>query len=124
MKTKKAKNQPKHGDLKVWWIPQIPGKPFEVPVASLVEAKLLLDTLAYYDQFQLDNNIKPDYCNAGGLKFFDENDKQQGQGDSWGEWDGSWCDWEDDDGNGIDEFDLDDLRLRSHSSQLPVCYCQ
>jgi hypothetical protein len=25
--------------LKVWWIPQVPGKAFEMPVASIEEAK-------------------------------------------------------------------------------------
>lgn len=91
-------------------------KSFEMPVANVVEAKLLLDTLAYYDQFQLDNNVKPDYCNAGGLKFFDENDNYESE-------DGSWCDWMDDDGNSIDEHDLDDLRRRASSpcGSLPEC---
>lgn len=59
--------KPKHGQLKVWWIPQIPMKAFEVEVETLVEAKLLLDTLAKYDLFQFENRIKPDYANAGGL---------------------------------------------------------
>ena len=61
---------PKNGDLRVWWIPQVPGKSFYKPVANLVEAKLLLDTLADYDAFQLRHRIKPDYCNAGGLAGF------------------------------------------------------
>lgn len=39
---------PKHGDLRVWWIPQIPGKMFQVPVANVLEARLLYDTLAAY----------------------------------------------------------------------------
>lgn len=42
---------PPDGALRVWWIPQIPGKPFYVPVTSLVEAKLLLDALAAYQKF-------------------------------------------------------------------------
>ena len=67
--------------LKVWWIPQLPGKAFEVKVRSLREAKLLLDTLADYDAFQLKNNIKPDYTNMGGLYVFE---------------DGEWVDWYDD----------------------------
>lgn len=37
------------GDLRVWWIPQVPGKMFLVA-----------------------NNIKPDYANAGGLQILDE----------------------------------------------------
>ena len=55
--------------LRVWWIPQVPMKPFTVPVENLVEAKLLLDTLAEYDRFQFENNVKPDYCNVGGVNM-------------------------------------------------------
>lgn len=77
------------GDLRVWWIPQVPMKAFHVPVKSIDEAKLVLDTLTRYDLFQLENNIKPDFCNAGGLVVFE---------------DGDWCDWYDEDGNGIDDL--------------------
>ena len=58
--------------LKVWWIPQVPGKPFEVFLDSLKTAKILLDCLAKYDDFQYKHNIKPDYCNAGGLMMLGE----------------------------------------------------
>lgn len=64
----------------VWWIPQVPMKPFHVDVKTLDEAKLLLNALAQYDLFQLENNIKPDYSNAGGLEMYDE-----AEGD-WFEW--------------------------------------
>lgn len=67
--------------LKVWWIPQVPGKRFEVEVATLQQADLLLKTLAAYDIFQYENNIKPDYCNAGGLVVFEEES-------------GEWVDWD------------------------------
>jgi len=30
------------GDLKVWWIPQVSGKSFSVPVTSLQEAALVI----------------------------------------------------------------------------------
>ena len=56
-------------ELQVWWIPQIPMKAFEYQVPSVGHGKLLLDALAKYDQFQLDNNIKPDYSNVGGLAW-------------------------------------------------------
>ena len=79
---------PSLGSLRVWWIPQVPMQPFRVEVATVREAKLLLDTLAKYDAFQFENNVKPDYCNAGGLEVFE---------------DGEWCEWYDEDGNGIDE---------------------
>jgi len=75
------------GDLRVWWIPQVPGKAFYVPVNSPQMAKKILDVLANYDLFQLKNNIKPDYSNVGGLHEFD--------GMEWGD----WCD---EDGNDID----------------------
>jgi hypothetical protein len=55
------------GDMRVWWIPQIPGKAFRVPVASLEEGVKLLIVLADYDLFQYKNSIKPDYSNAGGI---------------------------------------------------------
>ncbi len=80
---------PKEGDLKVWWIPQVPMKAFEVPVEDIKQAKLLLDTLAKYDLFQFHNKIKPDYCNTGGLSIYQ---------------DGDWCDWCDEEGRNIDEI--------------------
>jgi hypothetical protein len=82
---------PKEGDLRVWWIPQVPMKPFRQDVSSVAEGKLLVDTLAKYDIFQLENRIKPEYCNAGGLEVFT---------------DGDWSEWEDADGNGIDDTEI------------------
>ena len=77
----------KTGDLRIWWIPQVPMEPFYVKVGSVTEAKYWLKVLADYDRFQFENNIKPDYCNAGGLQI----------------WDGhEWTEWEDESGNDID----------------------
>lgn len=84
----------KDGALKVWWIPQVPMKPFERIVSDAREAKVILETLADYDAFQLENNIKPDYSNAGGLMVME---------------DGEWTDWHDKNGNDIDDIELDDL---------------
>ena len=47
-------------DLRVWWIPQIPGKPFYVNVSSVGEGVKSMDVLAKYDAFRLEHNIKPD----------------------------------------------------------------
>ena len=74
------------GDLQVWWIPQVPVKPFEVSVSSVEEARKILTTLADYDIFQFENDIKPDYCNAGGLLICEN---------------GEWVDWCDEDGYDI-----------------------
>lgn len=73
--------------LRVWWIPQVPGKPFYVPVDSVAEGVRIMDTLARYDLFQLENNIKPDYANVGGLEMWDL--------DSDGEGTPGWISWYD-----------------------------
>jgi len=73
---------PKEGDLKVWWIPQIPMKSFEVPVKSVSEGAKVLKVLGAYDMFQFHNNIKPDFSNAGGLDIFEK---------------GEWSTWYDED---------------------------
>lgn len=86
---------PSDGALRVWWIPQIPGKPFRWPVMDLKQAALLLDALAAYDDFQLAQHIKPDYSNVGGLEVFR---------------DGDWEDWESED---YDDF-------RTYREMLPA----
>lgn len=83
---------PKQGDFKIWWIPQVPMKAFEVLVPDgpdpIKAAAWLLYALAKYDMFQYENNVKPDYSNAGGLMIYDEVD--------------GWTDWYDDNGDDID----------------------
>lgn len=77
-------DDPKEGDLRVWWVPQIPGKAFYVPVSSIAEGRRLETILADYDLFQLHNNIKPDYCNAGGMSRYEEDpDNVSGTGFDW-----------------------------------------
>lgn len=63
--------EPQPGDLRVWWIPQVPGKPIYFPVKSAHEGARLLQHLARYDLFQLSQHIKPDFANAGGLEVFE-----------------------------------------------------
>ncbi|MFW6242768.1 MAG: hypothetical protein ACOC2W_01280 [bacterium] len=89
---------PENGELKVWWIPQIPMKKFEVPVNSIKESALIIDTLARYDLFQYYNNVKTDYANAGGLLVYDKecienNDPETG-----------WVEWSDDEGRDVNEW--------------------
>lgn len=57
--------------VKVWWIPQIPMKSFEVPVPDIQTGAWLCDVLANYDLFQYNERVKPDYSNAGGVEFID-----------------------------------------------------
>jgi hypothetical protein len=64
-------------------------KPFHVPVSTLEEAMLILDTLARYDIYQYENKIKPDYSNAGGLEVLEN---------------GEWSGYENEDGESIDDL--------------------
>jgi len=80
MDAKKVEGMPSNGDLRVWWVPQVPMKAFHVTVSSLQFGVEVMDALARYDAFQFDNRVKPDYCNAGGIQIFD---------------DGEWVDWYD-----------------------------
>lgn len=56
--------------FKVWHVPQVPMKCFEVEVGSYEEAVRVRDVLARYDLFQYENNIKPDYANASGISVW------------------------------------------------------
>lgn len=77
--------------LRVWHVPQIPCKSFYVPVSSPDEAIKILNVLADYDLFQLDNNIKPDYSSAQGLEEWDETEQE-------------WIEWTSEDGLEIREY--------------------
>lgn len=58
--------------IRVYHIPQVPGKPFYVFVDTLDEAVKLCTILAHYDLFQYENNIKGDYCNTNGIELINE----------------------------------------------------
>lgn len=77
------------GDLRVYWIPQVPMQAFHHEVKSPKEAKLILDALAQYDLFLLEYELREDFSNAGGLVVFE---------------DGEWVDWESEDGESISEW--------------------
>lgn len=79
--------------LQIWWIPQVPMKAFEYPVPTVEAGKMLLDVLAQYDSFQYENNVKPDYANAGGLVWCHDEGT-----------DGEWWDLDFNDEDEIAEF--------------------
>jgi hypothetical protein len=60
----------KKGQLRVWWMPQIPMSPFYVYVQSLRQGKWLMKVLASYDRFQYEEHVKPNYSNVGGIQIF------------------------------------------------------
>ena len=72
--------------LRVWWVPQIPCTTFYVDVDTVEEGVKLMDTLGKYDTFQLENNIKPDYCNVGGLQLFVGLDCGYDTDEGWEDW--------------------------------------
>ncbi len=74
----------KVGDMRVWWCPQVPMESFKFPVSSVEEGAKIMEALALYDIFQYEKNVKPDFCNAGGLQVY-EADAGYGEPD--------WCDW-------------------------------
>lgn len=53
---------------------------FYIEVSSIEEAWLIMNILWEYDEFQFNNNVKPDYCNITGLEVFNEKEKD------WEEW--------------------------------------
>ena len=75
----------KPGDLQVWWVPQIPMKAFRVSVLSVEMGAKLLEVLANYDLFQFENNMKADFCNAGGLNRWCEDSDGNGT-PGWEDW--------------------------------------
>jgi hypothetical protein len=98
-KKKVTVETPKQGDLRVWWIPQLGASvpTFYWLVKDIHTAKTLLDCLAQYDLFQLENRIKPDFCNAGGLEVYDTNSDGEGTPD--------WVEWMDESsGDDIDQY--------------------
>ena len=88
------KNQEKNQQLRVWWNPQVGASDtFYIPVRSVEEGKKIIDLLSAYDCFQWNHHIKGDYCNAGGLEMWDEQEND-------------WVGWEyEDDDNYFDNID-------------------
>ena len=87
-------NKPKEikiGQLRVWHIPQAPMHSFYVYVDNIKEAKRILEVLAIYDLFQYEYKVKSDYSNAQGLQVYEDKE---------------WIDWEDEDGNDIDDTEI------------------
>lgn len=69
------------GDLKVWYIPQVPMKAYEVEIVRphpvigdelyLKYAASILKAIIGLSIFEFDNKVKPDYSDAAGIDRFD-----------------------------------------------------
>ena len=52
----------------VYWFPVAPmNQPMNLPVPSPVAAGWAIDLLAWFDLYQAEHNLRPDFSNAGGL---------------------------------------------------------
>lgn len=69
---------PTPGDLRIWYIPQVPMKAFERDVPDFKTGQLLLDTIYELALFEYENKVKPDYCNAGGISRWEEDGEGEG----------------------------------------------
>jgi len=79
--------------LRVWWVSQMGTDAIHIPVQSVKEAKKTMDLLSYFDCFQYNQHIRPDYSNTGGLEMYDEETQE-------------WCDWVyEDDNEYIEDID-------------------
>ena len=60
------------------------------------EAKIMIDAIADFVNFKVDEGIFPEHCSAAGLEYYDEEEKE-------------WFTWYDEDGYDFDEhFDKED----------------
>ncbi len=95
--------------LRVWHIPQVPGKPLYVYVDTIEKGKKVMDILAAYDLFQLENRIKPDFTNVQGLQRYEEEEND-------------WIDWdietEDDYFDDVNDYLADNEELNEFSETL------
>lgn len=68
----------------------MPGCIFLFPVDDLAQGRMVCDVLADYDNFHVDNDIREDFSNSGGILVFSETleDEQDG-----------WLDAEDENGD-------------------------
>ena len=65
-------------------------------VSSPEEAKIIIDSIADYLNFAVDNCIFPDHCSSAGLEYYDEEEKE-------------WLTWYDDEGRDFREhFEVDE----------------
>ena len=85
--------QLENGDLRVWYIPQVPSNnPFYVFVSSPEMAGKVISLLISFSDHEHQNHIKLSYTDASGLEVYE---------------DGAWSEWYSEDGADIDEFTED-----------------
>lgn len=56
--------------FRVWYIPQVPMKPFRFEVPDIATARIVKEALIKFSLFEFENNVKPDYADAIGIEKF------------------------------------------------------
>ena len=69
--------------FKIWYTHQVPGQAFEREVSDPAVGLQILDAIYDLALFQFSHNMIPDYANAGGVVYLDE--------------DGDWVDYDPED---------------------------
>ena len=65
-------------------------KPWTKEVSSPEEARSIINTIANFVNFQVDNHVFPDHCSSAGLEMWDEDSEE-------------WVDWYDEEGLDFEE---------------------
>ena len=100
----------KNEKLRVWHIPQLGCRAtIYIPVKNVREGKKVMDILAAYDLFQLENNIKPDFCNASGLQKYNKENEE------WEDW---FLETEDDYFDDVNEYLEEDKEIQEFNKEL------
>lgn len=71
-KTSEGNNMQTPTEFRVWYTHQVPGKTWEQPVPDPATGQAILDAIYSVALFQFENNMIPDYANAGGVTYLDE----------------------------------------------------
>lgn len=70
----------KPSKFKLWYSHQVPGPSYEQEVPDAKTGQAILDAIYQVALYQFNNKMIPDYCNAGGIVYLDE--------------DGEWSDYD------------------------------
>lgn len=96
--------------MRVWHIPQIGYEAtYYVPVKTVEEGRKVLDILAAYDLFQLENHIKPDFASTNGIQVFNE------EAQEWEDW---YLETEEDYFDDVDDYLEDNKEIQNFSVEL------
>lgn len=57
--------EPEEGDLRIWYVPQVPMPAYTRSIESVEEGFKTLEVIYELAIFEFENKVKPDFCNMG-----------------------------------------------------------